>query len=114
MPRLGFGVALDAPGTPFQSSLGELRRITPGTTASYAQVAERIGRPKAVRAVARANGGIGLRSSSLPRVIGADEARRVWWGVWRKVRLLEHEDADGWCLRVQLNQLRDSQRGPER
>ena len=43
--------------TPFQDAvLGELRRIPYGQTRTYGEVAARIGRPKAVRAVGAANG----------------------------------------------------------
>jgi methylated-DNA-[protein]-cysteine S-methyltransferase len=44
-------------GTPFQQDVwAELRRIPAGTTISYSQLATRIGRPEAVRAVGAANG----------------------------------------------------------
>lgn len=44
-------------GTPFQRSVWEaLRRIRPGTTVSYAQLATAVDRPSAVRAVGQANG----------------------------------------------------------
>ena len=43
-------------GTPFHLEVWRaLRRLRPGTTISYAELARRIGRPTAVRAVARAN-----------------------------------------------------------
>ena len=46
---------LDARGTDFQQQVWkELQRIPAGQTRSYSQVAESIGRPKAVRAVAHA------------------------------------------------------------
>ena len=51
--------------TPFQDAvLGELRRIPYGETRTYGEIAARIGRPKAVRAVGAANG-----SNPLPIVI---------------------------------------------
>lgn len=51
-----FELELSPSGTPFQLSvLEELRRIPYGTTASYSDIARRIGRPKAVRAVGAAN-----------------------------------------------------------
>ena len=44
-------------GTAFQRQVWQaLRDIPAGTTASYAEIAKRIGRPKAVRAVAQACG----------------------------------------------------------
>jgi O-6-methylguanine DNA methyltransferase len=45
------------PGTDFQLQvLDELQKIPYGQTASYGEIAQRIGRPKAVRAVGAANG----------------------------------------------------------
>ncbi|MDJ0701408.1 MAG: methylated-DNA--[protein]-cysteine S-methyltransferase [Woeseiaceae bacterium] len=55
--RKAFDLALDLNGTEFQLSvLEELQQIPYGTTTSYADIARRIGRPKAVRAVGAANG----------------------------------------------------------
>lgn len=55
--RRNFRLALAPTGTPFQLAvLDALRRIPYGETASYRDIAERIGRPAAVRAVGRANG----------------------------------------------------------
>lgn len=55
--RLQFSCPLDLRGTPFQVAVWqELYRIPYGATRSYAQIAEAIGRPKAVRAVGAANG----------------------------------------------------------
>lgn len=52
-----FDLRLAPAGTPFQLSvLQELRKIPYGTTVSYGEIARRIGRPKAVRAVGAANG----------------------------------------------------------
>ena len=52
-----FQVPLQFKGTPFQMRVWkELQKIPYGTTISYATLAERIGQPTAVRAVARANG----------------------------------------------------------
>lgn len=52
-----FDLKLAPSGTPFQLAvLEELRKIPYGTTASYSDVARRIGKPKAVRAVGAANG----------------------------------------------------------
>ena len=54
-PAKGLDLPLDVRGTAFQHRVWEaLRRIPVGSTASYAEVAEKIGAPKAVRAVARA------------------------------------------------------------
>jgi len=54
--RTSFDLPLEVAGTEFQTRvLGELLRIPYGETASYADVARRIGKPKAVRAVGAAN-----------------------------------------------------------
>ena len=55
--RREFDLPLELTGTEFQLSvLEELQQIPYGTTASYGDIARRIGRPKAVRAVGAANG----------------------------------------------------------
>lgn len=55
--RKHFDVPLDLSGTEFQVSvLQELQQIPYGETTSYGDIAKRIGRPKAVRAVGAANG----------------------------------------------------------
>jgi methylated-DNA-[protein]-cysteine S-methyltransferase len=52
-----FDLALDPRGTPFQRAVwAELTRIPPGETISYGELARRIGRPSASRAVGAANG----------------------------------------------------------
>lgn len=52
-----FSAALDLDGTPFQNRVWEeLRKIPYGEHRCYSQVAEALGRPAAVRAVARAIG----------------------------------------------------------
>ena len=54
-PGQGLDLPLDIRGTAFQHRVWDaLRRIPVGSTASYAEIAEKIGTPKAVRAVARA------------------------------------------------------------
>jgi methylated-DNA-[protein]-cysteine S-methyltransferase len=89
-------VEVDAGGTAFQARVWRaLRRIPPGTTAAYRDLARRIGAPGAVRAVGAANGAnpVGL---VLPchRVIGADGALHGYaGGVARKRWLLRHEGA---------------------
>lgn len=72
--RQSFDLKLRPDGTEFQLRvLEELQRIPYGSTVSYGDVAERIGRPKAVRAVGAANG-----RNPIPivipchRVIGSD------------------------------------------
>lgn len=55
--RTEFDLPLHLTGTEFQLLvLEELKRIPYGTTTSYGDIAQRIGRPKAVRAVGAANG----------------------------------------------------------
>ena len=71
----------------------ELRRIPPGVTRSYSDIARRIGRPQATRAVARANGANQI-ALVVPchRVIGADGSLTGYGGgLWRKQRLIEIE-----------------------
>ena len=54
-PRIGLDLPLDVRGTAFQQRVWQaLREIPAGKTASYAEIARRIGAPKAVRAVAQA------------------------------------------------------------
>jgi methylated-DNA-[protein]-cysteine S-methyltransferase len=81
-------------GTPFQKSVWRaLRKIRCGTTISYAELARRIGRPKAVRAVGLANGQNPI-SIVVPchRVIGSDGSLTGYGGgLNRKKWLLEHE-----------------------
>lgn len=89
-----FSVPLRAPGTEFQRTVWEeLRRIPYGETRSYADVARAIGRPTAVRAVARANGDNRL-AVFIPchRVVGSDGRLTGYGGgLWRKRRLLDLE-----------------------
>jgi len=55
--RVAFELALDLRGTPFQSAVWQaLLEIPYGETRSYAQIAERVSQPSAVRAVGAANG----------------------------------------------------------
>ncbi|PSF11793.1 cysteine methyltransferase [Marinobacter fuscus] len=72
--RRTFDLPLMLVGTPFQKQVwSALQQIPYGTTASYRQLAELLGEPKAVRAVAGANGANAL-SIFVPchRVIGSD------------------------------------------
>lgn len=83
-------------GTAFQRSVwAALTTIPPGETLSYASLAERIGKPKAVRAVGMANGSNPV-AIVVPchRVIGADGSLTGYGGgLHRKQWLLEHEGA---------------------
>jgi methylated-DNA-[protein]-cysteine S-methyltransferase len=83
-----------ADGTPFQKSVWKaLRGIRRGTAISYAELARRIGKPKAVRAVGLANGQNPI-SVVVPchRVIGSNGSLTGYGGgLPRKKWLLEHE-----------------------
>ena len=85
-----------APGTVFQQSVWRaLRKIKRGQTISYAELARRVGRPKAVRAAGLANGQNPI-SIVVPchRVIGSDGTLTGYGGgLPRKKWLLEHEGA---------------------
>jgi len=92
--RRDFTVPLHAPGTPFQMRVWtELQRIPSGTTTTYGRLAESIGQPNAVRAVARANGDNRI-AILIPchRVIGSTgELVGYGGGLWRKKKLLDLE-----------------------
>jgi AraC family transcriptional regulator of adaptative response/methylated-DNA-[protein]-cysteine methyltransferase len=85
---------LDVRGTAFQHLVwAALRAIPPGRTASYAEVAAAIGRPSAVRAVARACATNEV-AVAIPchRVIRTDGGAGGYrWGVERKAALLARE-----------------------
>jgi methylated-DNA-[protein]-cysteine S-methyltransferase len=89
-------VAVDTAGTPFQEKVwSRLRKIPPGQTISYGELARSIGRPSAVRAVAGANGRNPV-SIVVPchRVIAADGTLGGYGGgLQRKRWLLAHEGA---------------------
>jgi AraC family transcriptional regulator, regulatory protein of adaptative response / methylated-DNA-[protein]-cysteine methyltransferase len=93
-PAVGLDLPLDVRGTAFQQRVWQaLRAVPAGQTVSYAQVAERIGAPKAVRAVAQACGANSL-AVAIPchRVVRNDGAISGYrWGVERKRALLERE-----------------------
>lgn len=89
-----FRTPLAYSGSPFaQAVWDELRQIPPGVTRNYSDIAARIGRPTATRAVARANGANQI-ALVVPchRVIGADGSLTGYGGgLWRKQKLLEIE-----------------------
>jgi AraC family transcriptional regulator of adaptative response/methylated-DNA-[protein]-cysteine methyltransferase len=91
---LVFDVPLAPIGSDFQRRVwAELRRIPPGRTRSYTEMAARIGAANGRRAVARANGS-NMLALVIPchRVIRADGNLAGYaGGVWRKQRLIEHE-----------------------
>ena len=92
--RTAFTVPLEVRGTDFQQEVwGELTRIPYGATRSYRQQAEALGKPAAVRAVARANGDNRI-AILIPchRVIGSDGSLTGYGGgLERKRYLLELE-----------------------
>lgn len=87
---------VETTGTPFQRSVWQaLRKIRRGTTISYAELARRIGNPRAVRAAGLANGQnpIGI-VVPCHRVIGSNGTLTGYGGgLPRKKWLLEHEGA---------------------
>ncbi|TFY94200.1 bifunctional DNA-binding transcriptional regulator/O6-methylguanine-DNA methyltransferase Ada [Pseudomonas nabeulensis] len=93
-PALGLDLPLDLRGTAFQERVWQaLRDIPPGSTVSYAQIAERIGAPKSFRAVAQACGANSL-AVAIPchRVVRSNgDLSGYRWGVERKRELLERE-----------------------
>ncbi len=93
-PALGLDLPLDLRGTAFQERVWQtLREIAPGSTASYAQIAQRIGAPKSFRAVAQACGANCL-AVAIPchRVVRSNgDLSGYRWGVERKRRLLDRE-----------------------
>ena len=89
-----FTIPLSLQGTPFQAAVWrELQRIPYGNTITYAQLARRVGRPAAVRAVAQANGRnpVGILVPC-HRVVASDGSLSGYSsGVWRKRLLLKLE-----------------------
>ena len=89
-----FDLPLDLRGTAFQLKVWEaLRRIPAGETRTYGELAQDLGDPKSVRAVAQACGANPV-SLVIPchRVIGSDGKLTGYrWGLERKRRLLEQE-----------------------
>ncbi len=90
------GIAVRTEGTPFQKLVwAELRHIRASTTISYGELAKRIGRPSASRAVGLANGSNPI-AIVVPchRVIGANGSLTGYGGgMERKRWLLAHEGA---------------------
>ncbi len=96
-PRLGLDLPLDVRGTVFQQRVWQaLQKIPAGTTASYGEIAHRIGAPKSVRAVAGACAANAL-AVVIPchRVVRSDGGLSGYrWGVARKRALLDREAKD--------------------
>lgn len=90
----GFQTPVAMHGTPFFRDVWrELQKIPHGQTRSYKDIAEAVGRPTAMRAVARANGSNQI-AIVIPchRVIGADGSLTGYaGGLWRKQKLIDLE-----------------------
>ncbi len=95
-PAAGFDLPLDVRGTAFQQRVWQaLRAIPAGETVSYSDIAERLGQPKAVRAVAGACAANKI-AVAIPchRVVRNDGSLSGYrWGVERKRALLDRENA---------------------
>lgn len=93
-PALGLDLPLDVQGTAFQERVWQaLREIPVGSRVSYSELAERLGAPAAVRAVAKACGANRI-AVAIPchRVVRRDgDISGYRWGVERKRKLLERE-----------------------
>jgi AraC family transcriptional regulator of adaptative response/methylated-DNA-[protein]-cysteine methyltransferase len=93
-PRIGLDLPLDVRGTAFQRRVWQaLRSIPVGSTVSYAELAQRIGEPRAARAVAAACAANPI-AVAIPchRVVRNDGALSGYrWGVDRKRALLTRE-----------------------
>ncbi len=93
-PEIGFDLPLDVRGTAFQQRVWQaLREIPVGTTVTYADIARKIGAPKAVRAVAGACAANAL-AVVIPchRVVRSDGALSGYrWGIVRKRALIDRE-----------------------
>jgi AraC family transcriptional regulator of adaptative response/methylated-DNA-[protein]-cysteine methyltransferase len=95
-PARGLDLPLDIRGTAFQRRVWDaIRAIPPGSTATYTELAKRLGRPKSVRAVAQACASNAI-AVAIPchRVVRMDGSLAGYrWGVERKRALLERERA---------------------
>jgi AraC family transcriptional regulator, regulatory protein of adaptative response / methylated-DNA-[protein]-cysteine methyltransferase len=95
-PGTGLDLPLDIQGTVFQRRVwNALQQIPVGSTVSYADIAKKIGMPKAVRAVAQACASNSI-AVAIPchRVVKSDGALSGYrWGVERKQTLLNREAA---------------------
>lgn len=93
-PTFGLQLPLDIQGTPFQLRVWQaLREIPMGSTATYTEIAQRIGAPKSARAVARACAANTL-AIAIPchRVVRSDGSLSGYrWGMARKFALLKKE-----------------------
>ncbi len=95
-PRQGLALPLDLRGTAFQHRVWQaLQAIPPGETRSYTEIAQALGLPKAVRAVAAACAANPL-AVAVPchRVVRSDGGMAGYrWGLERKMALQQREQA---------------------
>ncbi|HEX9635834.1 MAG TPA: methylated-DNA--[protein]-cysteine S-methyltransferase [Candidatus Limnocylindria bacterium] len=92
--RTSFDVPVVVPGSPFQErTWSQLRAIPVGETLSYEELAERVGRPGAQRAVGTANGAnrVALVIPCHRVVRKSGETGNYGGGRWRKAWLVAHE-----------------------
>jgi AraC family transcriptional regulator of adaptative response/methylated-DNA-[protein]-cysteine methyltransferase len=96
-PSIGLNLPLDVRGTAFQQRVWQaLCEIPPGKTMSYAEIAERIGAPNSMQAVAQACGANHI-AVAIPchRVVRRDgDISGYRWGVDRKRELLRRESEE--------------------
>lgn len=96
-PEQTMSLPLDIQGTAFQRRVwAALQTIPPGATASYTEIAEKIGNPKAVRAVARACAANHI-AVAIPchRVVRRDgDLGGYRWGIERKRAILDRESQE--------------------
>ena len=92
--RTEFSIKLNPQGTEFQRKAWDsLQSIPFGKTMNYLEQSKVLNKPKAIRAVANANGKnlIGILNPC-HRIIGSDGSLTGYaWGLWRKEWLLNHE-----------------------
>ena len=93
-PARGLVLPLDIRGTAFQRQVWEsLQAVPPGMTASYTEIARRMGQPKSVRAVATACAAnkiaVAIPCHRVVRTNGSLSGYR--WGIERKAELLQRE-----------------------
>lgn len=94
-PSLSFDFILDEKGTDFQKQVWKaLRQIPMGTTASYGEIANKIGKPKAARAVGTACGANHISVvTPCHRVLRGDGTLSgYYWGTEKKRKLLHKEN----------------------
>jgi AraC family transcriptional regulator of adaptative response/methylated-DNA-[protein]-cysteine methyltransferase len=93
-PTRGLDLPLEIRGTAFQRQVWEaLRAVPPGMTASYTEIAHRLGQPKSFRAVATACAAnkiaVAIPCHRIVRTDGSLSGYR--WGLERKGALLQRE-----------------------